>query len=141
MKAYQFVSFLACAVLMGGVFCPATIGAETEQTKTAPAPKVVPVTFVGVIEIDDEDDDGNVTQVGIFDGKNNYYVIANDAKGKQLLNQVSAKLQVTGTVKKDANDNDVLTVTAVAPVKAEKKAEPVKKDDVEDDEDENDGDW
>lgn len=141
MKAYTFVSCLTYTVLMGLFLGTASVAGETEEKKATPAPKVTPVTVVGMIEIETEDADGNVTQVGISDGINTYYVITNDAKGKQLLSKVATKLAVTGTVKKDADDNNILTVTTFAPAKVEKKAKPVEKDDTDEGGNDNNLDW
>ncbi|MFC1585083.1 hypothetical protein ACFL5V_06020 [Fibrobacterota bacterium] len=76
------------------------------------------LTLEGVIETHITDEDGTPVNVAFSveeideegDTVNRHFIIENNNKGKELLTHVGETVQIKGTVRKDKEGNDVLTV-------------------------------
>jgi len=81
-----------------------------------------PITVVGEVSVAQEDDDGNAVQAAIWSDDGRYYMVATDAKGKELLKLVDKKVSVTGTVVTKEDEDLVITVSSYKVLPEEKPA-------------------
>lgn len=77
------------------------------------------VTLTGVIEPQEEDEEGNVTSISLSvnvtgpedeEETLEYYLVKLDANGKKLMANVNSKANVTGSVSTDKSGNKTITV-------------------------------
>lgn len=92
------------------------------DTTTAPAQPVATTDLTGVVREDARDEQGNVTSVKLAVGDKVYKVTGDHAA--ELLGMVGKTVKVTGTVGKNAADEDTVTVATVGEVPAPAATEP-----------------
>lgn len=116
-------------VLLAMLLCGmAVLLAEEEEKKQAK-----PVTIVGEVLMAEENADGNATQAGIWTDDDDYYLVARDAKGKELLKLIGKRVSMTGTITEEADDDSVITVASyrLLPEKKEADKAPAAKEDAD----------
>ncbi len=81
--------------------------------KEAPPPADKEVTITGVVAKAAVDENDKVIAVEIQEdrsGETEYYLVNDDTKGNELLGLVDKRVEVTGVVDEDEDDNKILTV-------------------------------
>jgi hypothetical protein len=63
-------------------------------------------TVVGEVEVVDEDDEGNVTAVSIYDSELGSVLVADNGKGRELLELVGSTVEATGMITELGDDQD-----------------------------------
>ncbi len=98
------------------------------------------LTLKGLIESQDEDDDGNAVSINLavtVESEDDdaealdYYSVKLDKIGKQLLSHVSKQVTVTGTVKTDNDGNKTITVVKFELPKPEIQEEVTEEENLE----------
>ena len=82
------------------------------------------VTITGEIEAAYYDDDGNVTQVAIYDGEWGSVLVLKSGKGAELLNHLGAFVSATGEIRELDDDSDYSYAVEVASYTIDEPAEP-----------------
>ncbi len=101
--------FFICLLLLGFVFTSPVYAGQ----KGAPPPPDKDVTITGVVGKAAVDENDKVIAVEIQEdrsGETEYYLVNDDAKGNELLALVGKKVEVTGVVDEDEDENKILTV-------------------------------
>lgn len=100
---------LLCALIL----CADAVPQVHARQKEVVRPPDKEVTITGVVEKAAVDENGKVIAVEIqeewLEGTE-YYLVNDDAKGNELLGLVGKKVEVTGVVDEDEDDNKILTV-------------------------------
>ena len=103
MKGNEWVRKLVLSVALGTMFIAAGIGrsdaAENKQ-----------VNLTGTLDVELNEENGTVVSIGLWTD-NSYFVIAADAKGKELAKHSGKKVLITGTLKDDGEDSIVFVST------------------------------
>ena len=88
----KFTVIAASAIIC--LVCQPAGMADTEQ-----------VTVTGLIGVADQDDEGNVTAVEIWDSELGSVLIDNSGMGKELLDFVGVEVTITGTIEELDDDS------------------------------------
>jgi len=111
-------------VRSGVLMLPVLVVGMATLLRAEEKPQAKPVTIVGEVAVAEQDDDGKAIQAALWTEDFDYYLIAKDAKGAELLKLVDKKVSVTGKVTATTDESPVLTVTSYKVV-PEPKPEPV----------------
>lgn len=101
--------FLVCGLLFGPVITPLAHARQKEIVR----PPDKEVTISGVVEKAAVDENDKVIAVEIQEERTEgteYYLVNDDVKGNELLGLVGKKVEVTGVVDEDEDENKILTV-------------------------------
>ena len=90
--AQRVFSCLVIAMLVGAFWAqaPAKEGAQGSEPEVD--------TVVGEVEAAAEDDEGNIIAVSIYDGEWGSILVAENAKGQELLDLVGSTVEATGMI-------------------------------------------